>query len=208
MFAGILILFLTIVLTVVGSIVAGNMQHRSWEIQKRRAVEDAQLARAQILADRLIEVCDKRLYKQRLFFWRLCGRDAEQIKQAVENYRDVLVEWNENFGFIRSNLMTLYRMELVKRFEDEINGEFQSIGRHLEMAYLNSELPSKDIERRLAVLSRKCFLFNDNLQTMIRDRSLPYFDDLHAIEFHNAHRLRTIDLIARLYGASPKLRRI
>ncbi|MEW5423378.1 hypothetical protein [Amorphus sp. 3PC139-8] len=208
MIEGLLLLLITIVLSIVGAAVASSLQHKAWEVQNRRSIEDAQLVRAQELSDKIVHLADRRIYRARRLCWSLEGNSSISRDRALNDYRESVFEWNDSFGYIRANLLSLYNFDCVTNFEEEIHAEFQSIGSLLERALRGRCVPSPALQRRLDVLSSKSYKFTARLKGPIRERNLPHFEDLDAIEYENADRLSSVYLVKRLYGISTKPRRI
>ena len=208
MIEGLIVLLVTVVLSIIGAIVAGGLQQRAWEVQHRRSIEDAQLVRAQIAVDRLIELSDRRLYRLRRALWSLSPDTTIDKTRAMEDYRVAVCDWNDNFGFLRANLLSLYGFSRVLEFEEQIHGNFQRLGAALEHSIKNSIAPAASTQHELDVFAKNCYAFTARLQQSVRDRTLPHFESLDGVEYQNTDRLSSIYLIKRLYGVSTKLRRV
>lgn len=209
MIEGIFLLLITVALSIVGAAVASSLQQKAWEVQSRRSMEDAQLVRAQQLSDKFIYLADRRLYRVRRLLWSLGPRSSIDTEDSLGDYRKSVFEWNDNFGYLRANLSSLYGFNLVLEFEEEIHHEFQAIGAEIEaLVRQQRHTGGSALHRRLDLLSKNNYNFTARLKAPIRDRKLPHFEDLDKIEYQNADRLPLIYLIKRLYGISTELRRV
>lgn len=196
-------------LTIFGAIIASRLQQRAWERQYRISIEDAQITRALELSDKIAESCGDRLHHQRQFFYSVKNPARYDGAKILTEYREALERWSKSFGYIRANLFSIYGYGYVLDFEREISDSFALIGQEIEAKHRDRRNVLKDdIERRLSLLSVRCYQFTNRLQSSIRDRRLPHFEDIYSLSFDNVDHLDSVYLVKRLYGISTEKRRI
>ncbi|WP_353222816.1 hypothetical protein [Salinisphaera hydrothermalis] len=208
MINGLILLIVGAVLSIAGAVIAASMQQKSWEVQYRRSIEDAQLRRAEALCTKIIELSDKRIYRLRRLLWSTRSSSTIDSHAARADYSESVFAWNDNFNLFRTDLLAFFGYGWVREFEEELHFELQRLGVIVERAVDSQSPVSVRAEGDLNVLARRIYTFGARLQGHVRDRTLPHFDQLDALTFENADRLPLMYLIKRLYGVSPKMRRV
>lgn len=204
MIEGLVILSITVAITAFGTLLATRLQQNNWRHQHRISIEDAQLKRAQELSDAIVLAFDMRAYALRRFMWAVQSPSRFDQAEAVASYKQAIIHWNHQFGYFRANLLSLYDWYEVKEFEEEIHKRLQELGTLTE-GHLNGtgSVNFHDSHKKLSQLSVYCYQYINHLQKPIRARSLPRFDKIDELSFHNADNLDSIYLIKRLYGVLP-----
>ena len=97
-------LFVGFVLTsVLGGLLGYMFQNRAWKNQQKAQQREQDRQQALRTFEEVSQLLDKRLYRMRRLYWaarsRALGRgDKAELASALANYREVLVEWNDNLN--------------------------------------------------------------------------------------------------------------
>src|SRR3954471_8721782 len=87
-----------VLLTVVGAILGAILQHRGWRCKWSLESKDKRLSIAREVYQEVSRLMDKRLFRSKqLHVWIRRG-DSERIKLSIENYRQVIFEWNDSIN--------------------------------------------------------------------------------------------------------------
>jgi hypothetical protein len=158
-----------ILTSVAGGFLGYYFQRRTWDANRREAERQA----AATLFDEVSRAMDRRLYRMWLLHWRLKSGDDAGIEEALDNYRDVLEEWNDS---LNRNLALAYRYfgEGVWKYLDRVLYEdFARLGRHLEDRYneRHGSAPGSSarlLGRQLKALSDDIYVLNRFLVSLIQ----------------------------------------
>jgi hypothetical protein len=82
--------------TVFGGLLGWWLQSRSWAHQNRVRLLEVERGEASKVFDEVSRLMDKRLYRMMKLHWTLKrGASEEDVKQHLQEYREVLYEWND-----------------------------------------------------------------------------------------------------------------
>ena len=166
----IILLVLGFVLTsVAGGVIAYYFQTRTAERNHRESERQA----AATVFDEVSRAMDRRLYRMWLLQWGLESGDPNRMDKALDEYRTVLVEWNDS---LNRNLALTFRYfgEGVWKYVDRaLYEEFAQVGRLLEARYrglhgLKRGSAEPVPEARLAALSSEIYVLNRFLVSLIQ----------------------------------------
>jgi hypothetical protein len=163
----VLLLVLGFVLTtVVGGLLGNYYQRRTWDANRR---ESERTAAAGVFDD-ISRAMDERLYRMRVVYWRLKEDDEDPIAKGMDEYRAVLVKWNEN---LNRNLALTYRYfgHAVWQFlSGVLYEEFAVIGRHLEDRYRHrhDSGSKEDYRTRLYISGRRLQALSNDIYDLNR----------------------------------------
>jgi Putative peptidoglycan binding domain len=155
--------------TLLGGSIGYLFQRRTWEANRKESEREA----AATLFGELSRAMDRRLYRMWLFHWRLNSGDEASIETVLNDYREVLKEWNDG---LNRNLALTYRYfgEDVWRYFDRIlYEEFARLGRCLEQRYrerarAGTEASSGTLGGLLKALSDDIYRLNRFLVSLIQ----------------------------------------
>lgn len=196
------LLLLTIALTLVGANVTAWLQHRTWMYQQRLKAQEEELIKAKNLVDTIAKLTDERLYRQRRLLWAIKSGSAD-IEESRRLYVNSLFDWNDNLGYIKSNIMFLFGRYEMNTFEETVHNGFQHIGSIIE-GVMKGRLPKSElvkVENDLNRQGRVNYEYAHSLMEDVRNGSLPSFPDSSYVSFGNRENLSSIYLIQRLFGA-------
>src|SRR5437868_13056518 len=134
----IIILFVGFLLTtVVGGLLGYFFQNRAWKHQNDAKIFDAERAAATKIFEDISSLMDKRLYRMRQLNWKLgsTATEIEIIEGHMNEYRQVLYEWNDNLNRNLALTLRYFGKEIRKDLEGIVYEEFKKIGSLLEKAY-------------------------------------------------------------------------
>jgi peptidoglycan hydrolase-like protein with peptidoglycan-binding domain len=169
----VLLLLGFILTTVVGGALGYYFQRRTWDANRR---ESERTAAASVFDD-ISRAMDERLYRMRLVYWALKGDDDQRIAAAMDEYRAVLVKWNDNLNRNLALVQRYFGRRVWAFVSDVLYEEFAVIGRHLEDWYrrrLDGGVGSAEdgrlsvTGRRLQALSNDIFELNRFMIAMIQ----------------------------------------
>jgi Putative peptidoglycan binding domain len=161
----VLLLVLGFVLTtVVGGVLGYHFQRRTWDANRRESERTA----AASVFDEISRAMDERLYRMRLVYWSLKGRNEELIVAAMRDYRAALVKWNDN---LNRNLALAYRyfgQDVWAFVSGVLYEEFAIIGRHLEDRYRHRGDQEPGYAARLHISGRRLQALSDDIYDLNR----------------------------------------
>lgn len=167
-------------LTTVGGGLLGNyFQNRAWEHRKQVELAESEKQTAIEVFESISRLMDKRLYRMRQFYWRIVdeNQDNEKLEVALENYRQVLFEWNDTINRNRALTDAYFGPSIKEMLEDTIYELFSEAGRNLESIYLSDDGSSKHINmnQKFSILSGKIYLLNEEMITAIQEGRIGVF---------------------------------
>ena len=90
-------ILITFLLTsVLGAWLAKRHQHRNWLHQKDVSDREEERRVAETIFLEISQLMDRRLFRMRQFLWALNRDDTNRIAEKLEDYREVLYDWNDN----------------------------------------------------------------------------------------------------------------
>ena len=122
--------------TVFGGWLAQTLQSRSWAHQNRVRLLELERAEAAKVFDELSRLMDKRLYRMLKFHWALKRHESEEdIKHHLEEYREVLYEWNDCLNRNLALTEAYFGPQIRAHLEGKVYEGFSRIGSELEERY-------------------------------------------------------------------------
>ena len=157
--------------SVLGGALAYSFQDRTWKHQLRAQQRDQRREQAMKVFEEVSSLLDKRLYRMRLLFWaaKRCapaGRDSTGLREALDEYRQVVAEWNDNLNRTLALVHTYFGGRARERLEDHLYEEYSAAGRQLDQFVRDVSVPGHaDISvpplgRRLNWLGREVYALN------------------------------------------------
>jgi peptidoglycan hydrolase-like protein with peptidoglycan-binding domain len=154
--------------SIVGGFIGYYFQKITWHANRR---ESERLAAAGLF-DEVSRAMDRRLYRMWLLHWALRSDDDARIRRAMDAYRTVLLEWNDN---LNRSLALAYRYfgEGVWTYLDRVLYEdFARLGGHLEVQLRERRgaraEPAKLLEVQLQALSNDVYVVNRFMISLIQ----------------------------------------
>ncbi|MEV0231209.1 hypothetical protein [Nonomuraea sp. NPDC050786] len=121
--------------TVLGGALGYLFQRRAWAHQHKTQQREREREQASKVFEEVSSLLDKRLYRMRLVFWaakrRASGGSNDQLAEARERYREVLLTWNDNLNR-NSALTQAYFGAGARRRLEELYDTYAAIGRALD----------------------------------------------------------------------------
>lgn len=157
--------------SVLGGALAYYFQDRTWKHQLRAQQRDQRREQAMKVFEEVSSLLDKRLYRMRLLFWAAkrrapAGRDSTGLREALDEYRQVVAEWNDNLNRTLALVHTYFGGRARERLEDHLYEEYSAAGRQLDQFVRDVSVPGHaDISvpplgRRLNWLGREVYALN------------------------------------------------
>jgi peptidoglycan hydrolase-like protein with peptidoglycan-binding domain len=153
---------------VVGSAL-GYFQRTTWANQHEVERRDEERRQAAKIFDEVSSLLDRRLYRMRRVYWearRCCqGTATGRLPAAVDDYRDVLMAWNDNLNRLLALTYTHFGGGVRRQLETEVFEQYASIGRALDEFLRQVSASSKGVEipplgRRLNMLGYQVYHLN------------------------------------------------
>lgn len=130
-----LILFGFVLTTVCGGLIGTLLQQiawfNKWEIEKAQKQIDI----AERIFEEISRLMDKRLYRIDQFSIWLKRQDAEKVQIALQSYREVLFDWNDNINRHLAMLQIYFGNDLRKEFDSGVGAKFVEAGAKIESVY-------------------------------------------------------------------------
>jgi hypothetical protein len=167
--------------TVLGGALASFLQHRTWAEQHRVQKRDEAKTQALATFEEISRLFDKRIYRMRLLNVALANarRDegsAESLTAAREEYRAVLMEWNDNLNRVLALTEVSFGSD-TRAAVEALNHRYAALGRALDLVLrldLRHDpepiaLTSIDFPRRMRWLSDGVYEVNLRMLSLLRD---------------------------------------
>jgi hypothetical protein len=133
-----ILLILGFVLTTVfGGLLGSYFQNRTWKHQNRIKLAEAERMAATKVFESLSSLMDKRVYRMMQLNWKLRSdvTDDVIIEKKMEEYREVLYEWNDNLNRNLALVQSYFGTKIRNHLEITIYEKFRAIGKLLEKGY-------------------------------------------------------------------------
>jgi len=112
------------------------LQSRSWAHQNRVRLLEVERGEASKVFDEVSRLMDKRLYRMLKLHWTLKrGASEEDVKQHLQEYREVLYEWNDALNRNLALTEAYFGPKIRAHLEGKVYEEFRRIGSQLEKRY-------------------------------------------------------------------------
>lgn len=181
-------LFLSFALvSVAGAVIAHRLQHRNWIRQQQFASQEKSISELKLLFAELDNLLGRRLYRTRRLLYALRRFETNKFRATLEQYDDVIGEWNEKRNSFQIRLVRVVSQPLAHDFEHDLSRRFVGIGQKLERLTRRGEIRSgskehKDIltelEMELDSLSRSVYEFLRSIYIRLQKEQ----SDLHIID--------------------------
>ena len=125
--------------SVLGGLLASFFQNRTWKHQNRVRLAEQERILATKVFESISSLMDKRLYRMRQLNWKIRNDtvSAEALEEAMNSYRDVLYEWNDNLNRNLALVQCYFGKDARKFLEGTLYEKFREIGSFLEQGYLD-----------------------------------------------------------------------
>lgn len=123
--------------SVVGGALGYYLQNRAWKHQHDVAALESERQTATAVFEALSILMDKRLYRMRQVAWKLSeeGHLAERVDEQMENYRQLLFEWNDGLNRNLAMVERYFGTGVRKRLDYHFYEEFARIGVMVERCH-------------------------------------------------------------------------
>jgi peptidoglycan hydrolase-like protein with peptidoglycan-binding domain len=208
---------------VVGSALGYFFQRTAWANQHEVERRDEERRQAAKIFDEVSSLLDRRLYRMRRVYWearRCCqGTGTGRLSAAVDDYRDVLMVWNDNLNRLLALTDTYFGGGVRRQLETEVFEQYASIGRALDEFLRQVSASSEAVEipplgRRLNMLSYQVYHLNLRMLKLQQKERLgqdappavapPASDDPVLLQFGDSGpAVRRLQRALRRAGESP-----
>jgi len=171
--------------SVLGGALAYYFQDRTWKHQRSAQQRDQRREQAMKVFEEVSSLLDKRLYRMRLLFWAAkrrapAGRDSPDLREALDEYRHVVAEWNDNLNRTLALVHTYFGGRAREQLEDHLYEEYSAAGRQLDQFVRDVSAPGHadisvpSLNRRLNWLGREVYALNlQMLESLDNDKLGP-----------------------------------
>lgn len=152
-------------------------QRRAWTHQYRVERRDEGRRQASNTFEEVSRLLDRRLYRMRLVYWaakrRTKGGGTAQLSTALDGYRAVLLEWNDNLNRILALVTTFFGGGIRRQLEVNVYEEYAAIGRALDELVRQVSDGRTDVElpplgSRLTALGGQVYRLNTRMLTLLQ----------------------------------------
>ena len=169
--------------TVAGGTLAFVFQKRSWDHQHRVERDDLVPEQAMKTFEEVSVLLDQRLYRMRQVNWAARsqargGDDMPRLNAALDAYRTLLQQWNDNLNRILALIHTYFGEPIRMRLQLELYATYAAIGEELEKFVSEVRRPEigrlrvRPLSIRLDDLEHRVYLFNVEILRAFRDENL------------------------------------
>jgi hypothetical protein len=184
----IIILGIGFILTsVIGGLLGYYFQNRSWRYQNTEKLAETERRTATAVYEEISKILDKRLYRMAQLHWKLQdpATEHEILEKHMNNYRDVLYEWNDMLNRNLALTQAYFGNEIRTILENTIFEEFKRIGRSLEATYIQKRknstiVSSEQADKDLVKLSHNVYSLNLKMIELVQNGKVGVFNPDHA----------------------------
>jgi hypothetical protein len=157
--------------SVLGGLLGSYFQTRAWRHRYAAERRDERQRQAIRTFEEVSTLLDRRLYRMRRVWWSVKlsveqGSRARDLESALEEYRRILFDWNDNLNRLLALVQTYFGAGIRQLLEEVVFEEFASIGRALDYGVRrvsSSSEAADDVPRvgqRLTDLSNRVYRLN------------------------------------------------
>jgi hypothetical protein len=166
---------------VFGGVLGYFFQRRAWAHQHEVERRDEERQQAVKVFEEVSSLLDRRLYRMRRVYWaarrRVEGSESDQLAAALDDYRDVLMVWNDNLNRSLALVDTYFGHGLRRQLEIDVYGQYAAVGRALDEFVRKASGDDSAVEvpplaRRLNTLSYQVYQLNSRMLKLMQDQRL------------------------------------
>jgi hypothetical protein len=167
--------------TVIGGLLGFLFQRRTWNHQHAVQVHEQERERAVAIFEEVSRLMDRRLYRLRLLFWSLPkrslgGTEQELAQRRLEDYRQVLFDWNDNINRNLALIQQYFGTGLRSKLDNVLGARFVELGRDVEKLWRQdwSETEAAKyprLENAIEGLSNSIYFYNIEMIKAIQSAS-------------------------------------
>lgn len=113
--------------TVAGGFIGYYVQHISWKSDNITKLYQTEIYNANQVFEDISKLMDKRLYRTRRLIWGSMGGKEIIILERRNNYREFLIEWNDNLNRNLARIHRYFGEDMRVEFENDISKYFVSL---------------------------------------------------------------------------------
>ena len=156
-------------------------QRRAWAHQHEVERRDEQRRQAVKTFEEVSSLLDRRLYRMRRVYWaarnRREGGELDRLSAALDDYRDVLLVWNDNLNRIRALVDTYFGGGVARQLQIRVYEEYAAVGRALDEFVRQASSDHGGVQvpplaGRLNMLSHQVFLLNSRMLELMQQQRL------------------------------------
>jgi hypothetical protein len=160
---------------VLGGALGYLFQRRAWLHQHEAEGRDEERRQAMKTFEEISGLLDRRLYRMRRVYWmakrRVEGAEAVQLATALDEYREVLLVWNDNLNRVLALINTYFGGAVRRQLETDVYERYAAVGRALEQfvrqVSAGNAATVPPLGRRLDVLSHHVYQLNSRMLSLI-----------------------------------------
>jgi hypothetical protein len=126
------IVFSFVLVTIIGSLFATNLQFRNWIRQQQVSNHQTRIAELTAIFFNLDAVLSKRLYWTRRLLYAIRSHDEARLAATLIKYDDAITEWNEKRNSFQIQLAGVVGVGSWQEFEHFLARRFVDVGSELE----------------------------------------------------------------------------
>jgi hypothetical protein len=165
---------------VLGGALGFVFQRLTWAHQHEVQRREEEYRLAVKIFEEVSSLLDRRLYRMRRVYWaarrRHEGASGDQLSTALDDYRDVLLVWNDNLNRVQALVDTYFGSGVRRQLEVDIFERYASVGRVLDdfVRHVSSSEPCEDprVGRRLDQLSYQVYRLNSRMLKLMQEQRI------------------------------------
>lgn len=185
------------------AIITAWLQHRNWRHQQDVSTRKILVEEALSLTKDLSSLCNRRIYRQRQYLWKVRSGPSAALDVAREEYRKSLFDWNDNLGQIKAGIYVYFGINLMNKIEEDIHDRLKINGESIEKADRSSSNKSLSTEeRQLDSISYELYEISSTMLKRIKSEDIAEIQDKKIISHGNREHISIYRLLSRLVNIS------
>lgn len=170
--------------TVLGSLIAYNLQHRNWIRQQQVSTHEKKIADLGAIFTDLDTTFSRRLYWTRRLLYATRRFNEERLIHAINEYDKAISEWNEKRNSFQIRLAAIVGVSAWQEFEHSIAQQYVELGAELERfareARIKKSAPAErqrlnELEKGLDSLSHTIYNFTRTIYLAIQNAEQDFY---------------------------------
>jgi hypothetical protein len=159
--------------TICGGLVGTLLQQRAWRQKWEMESAQKKIETTERIFDLVSSLLDQRLFRtDQLSIW-IQRADTDKVEIALQAYRDVLLDWNDNINRHLAMLQIYFGTDIREEFDFKVGAKFVEVGAESEAIYRsfkdegNIAAHASNVRKLIEELRREVYEYNLKLLNRI-----------------------------------------